>query len=451
MALWDIFRRFLGTAGPDETADTAAAPTPDRERDFKVLLCPLDGDDGGLVGKALADVLTPSNGLVLQRVDTGLGRVDDSDVLPVDLCRAAARGRKLAEQHEADVVIWGEITDDRQARLRFLPAFEDGDPASGGILPGDVIDLPIPPGVTLDLAAACALAAVPCVTDIDRRRRLERLRALMNSVERLMPGNALSGPARTRASLCYAAMVAEAGFRTGQRALLDRMIEVNRAALARKADIGPAQIAAARARSGDVLTDLGNRDKDAVMLEEAVGHLRAASDIYTLETFPDEYAHLMAQRGRALHRLGTLQGKSAPLREAAQVYFAATKVWTKTTRPERWAELQNAMGGVMATVGELSGNAEVFDRACKVFTLACDVWTREKQPRRWANLQNNLGACRFAQGKRSGDLPTLREALNHFERALEIYKAAGMTRNIHVTQKNIARVERLIAVQETKT
>jgi hypothetical protein len=136
------------------------------------------------------------------------------------------------------------------------------------------------------------------------------------------------------------------------------------------------------------------------------------------------------------------------MKAAVQGYHLASQVWSKGSNPDRWADLQYGMGSVLSQYGEFTGSAPALERAVVVFEKVSEVWTRDANPRRWAGLQNNIGACRFAQGKRSGALPSLRDAAERFSRALEVYQALNMTKNIHVTQKNIARVERLISVQE---
>jgi len=455
MDLWQFFRRLWLTAA--DQAETGAGrddPAAAVGR-FHVLVTAFPGDTDG-AHEAVAAALEGIGALSVQRVAMVPEAIGDDGGTPVTLARVTARMRSLAQAGGALVTVTGRVADGR-LRLHFIPTEVDDDPASGTMFPGDHVDLPLPQGGSLGelgaLAAACTLAALPLTTDAARRQRLDALRDSMTAVDGLLraPASPLAEAARPAAALCYAAMVAEAGFRTAQQSLLDRARDVTRRALAegRETDsLTPAQVAAARGRLGDLLSEAGGRARDAAVLDEAATHLRAAGKLYSLELFPPEHAHLMAQLGRTLHRLSALSNKSAHMREAVQAYHLACQVWTKAAAPQRWAEMQNAMGALLGQIGEFTGKADVLERACRILNGAAEVWTRKEAPRRWAGLQNNIGACRFAQGKRTGDLPPLREAAECFSFALEVYLAENMTRNIHVTQKNLARVERLIAVQE---
>lgn len=454
MAFWDFLTRLLqpaaqGGAGGGLSGEGGEASGVAVEA--VVVLTQLFGDDGGAATDAVAEALSGIRGVTVHRAGGDCGEVDDSEVLPASLAEATRRARRAGAVRGAHAIVFGQRVPGG-LRLRFTPGQIEGDAAFSTILAGDFIDVPWPLGERADLIPACAVAALACPTDPARRHRLDRLRGLMPAMERqcqALTADPAKAHAAASASLCYAAMVAEPGFRAEQRPLLDQAMDITRAALARGKDsLTSSQVAAARVRYGDIMMKVGIDDDAADLLEEAARHFRTAADVFTAETFPDEYALLRAQAGRALHRLAVTQGKTALMKEAVQAYFEATRIWSKGHAPDRWAEMQQNMGAVMSHLGEFSGNAEVLNRACKLFEGASDVWTRDKNPRRWASLMNNIGACRFAQGKRSGELPALREASECFARALEVYVTLGMSRNVFVTQKNLARVDRLISVQE---
>lgn len=454
MALLSFLRRIL--SGPAEVlADPQRERTAPAVTAFPVLMAAIEGEGGTTAATLLASALDGAEGLRILTTDSGIGSVDDGESPAIGLGRAVARARTLAESHQAAVVVAGQMVGPGQVRLRFIPAAITAEPAAGTWSVGDMVDLPVPlPAGGAAFVAACAAASLTLATDEDRRTRLNALRHALRDGERLVQGDGapLAGPAKALAAIAYAAMLAEMGIRTHQQPILDRAAQVLRAVLGKGAKGGaglpPAALAAGRLHLAAVLADSGGRDGDAGRLEEACRHFQAAAEVITGDALPDDAAAIWVQYGRAMQRLSTLTGKTDHMKEAVQGYRLATGIWTKASNADRWAELQYGMATVLSQYGEFTGSVPVLDRAVVVFEAVAEVWTRESNPRRWAGLQNNIGACRFAQGKRSGELPPLRDAAERFSRALEVYLALNMTRNVHVTQKNIARVERLIAVQE---
>lgn len=458
MAFWSfVSRLLLGGAeaesgrppGParasGEDRDTSARPA----RPLTVLVATFSGEGGEAATQAVIEALSGSSrGLVVKTTSTVLGPLEDGGAsLSGAFCLAVTRGRALAEAVEAQALVWGEATGP-QARVWLTPVGLEGDPASGLMLAGDGIDLPLPMGEAADILAAATAAALVLPHDTERRQRLAVLHSALNALEHLAQGAGRSLPAPTQLSLalCHSLAAAELGLKTGQRAYLDQASERLRVLTGKHREaLGPLRAAAATAHLADILADSASKEKDKARLEEALGLYREAAKVYGDHALADDHAQIMAQTGRLLHRLSALSGSSSHMKEAVLAYRAAIKIWTKGRAPQRWAELQYAVGTIMAQMGEFTGNVEILTRAAKVFELVAEVWTREETPRRWASLQNNIGAARFAEGKHKSELPPLREAVEKFSFALEVYQSLGMTKNMHVTQKNLIRVERLIS------
>jgi tetratricopeptide (TPR) repeat protein len=455
MGLWDALRRLLtaGTAEEDlDGAERSDATTTSTVQTFTAGLLPIRGDDSGTLTQELADAVGGYGGLVIKRIDGELGEAGDTEPSALTFGNAVRQGRHLMKQADCQVLIWADLIAPNCCRVRFIPRRIEGDMASGELLSGDLIDLPVPFGDTTDMALAGALAALHLPTDKERKQRLDRLRSSVSAVELLLQEPASFWPqgGKTKAGILYAIMLSEMGFRTGNTAILTRALDIIRTALGKDfgTNLMPALRAATLVHYGDLQTELGTKSQNTDALDFAVQAYRMATAFYTASDLPEEHANLMNQLGRALQYRSRISNKTSDMKEATQAYLAAAQVWTAGSRPNRWAELQYAVGTMLGQIAEFSGNKEAAERAVTFYTAATRIWSREKEPRRWANLMNNIGAVRFAQGKRSGDVPVLREAVECFSRALEIYQAAGMTRNVHVTQKNIARVERVITAQQ---
>ncbi len=464
MALFSFLRRML--ASTPEAPPAEAARSVDGSGAFPILVAGIEGEGGSTAAAAVAAALGSVDGLTVQTTEAGIGTVDDTEASPVSLGKAVAKARVLAEAHGAASVVAGQMIAPAMVRLRFIAASVGSDPASGTWSVGDMVDIPVPfPAGGAAFVAACTAASLTLPSDEDRRTRLNVLRHALREGECLVQGEgSLSGPAKVVAAVSFAAMLTEMGIRTQQQPLLDRAQQVLRAVMSKAtpkegaatpppaapppATLPPVVAATARLHLAAIGADVGGRDGDVARLEDAGRQMQAAATVISGDIFPDDNAAIWAQYGRTMHRLSAVSGKTDHMKAAVQGYHLAAAVWGKGSNPERWAELQYGMATVLSQFGEFTGSVPALDRAVTVFEKVAEVWTREANARRWAGLQNNIGACRFAQGKRSGALPPLRDAAERFSRALEVYQAANMTKNVHVTQKNIARVERLISVQE---
>lgn len=458
MGLWDSLRRLLAPAAAvEKERDQAPSANGELGRSvaFSILVAPLYNDPTGSLTQSIIEAIGGRSGLEVHIGHTALGPVDDQEEVPVSLGVAVAKGRNFLAETECQVLVWGEVIDGRCLRLRFLPRQMEGEFASGELIAGDSLDLPVPPGISADLALGGALAALQLSRDQDRKHRLERLRTAINAVDLVLQDGGVAWPpgGKVRAAVLYATMMAEMAYRTGHRPTLVRASDILRTCLAPGSleALSPACKAAAALHYGDILSELARGEVGDETLQTAVQFLKQAVGFYQVKQLPEEHAQVAVQLGRALQRLSKQSNSTTHMKEAAQAFIAASQVWTMAERPDRWADLQTGIGGMLGQVAEFSGNAEMAERAVKFFGSATRVWSRDKDPRRWANVMNNIGAVRFAQGKRNGDLPQLREATECFSHALGIYTMAGMTRNIHVTQKNISRVERLISSLEARS
>ncbi|AMW34449.1 hypothetical protein HEQ62_05095 [Haematospirillum jordaniae] len=417
---------------------------------LRVLLLTFENDTNGSVTESIAKSLGKVPGLSIVRTTEITAPVDDNEVLPSSLAAMVRKARIMAASEEVGGILGGHITANNTLRLRLIPARLDTEAVSCVLFSGDLVEFPLPLNGTDEIVAVAALTAICCDTDGTRRNRSDRLRELPQSIDELVGSmGGLSPAGEASIQLFYAGALITSGFRTDQKALLEKALDLTKDALAKaKEGLTAAQVGAARARFAVLSTELALRSDDFQKTEEFVSHFRMAAETYPLELFPDENAFLNTQMARVLARLGQSTGKIPFMRSAVDAYFEASRSWNKAWRPDSWAELQNNMGSVMTQIGEFSGNSEILGRASRVFESITEVWSRDKKPKQWANIQNNIGACRFAEGKRSNDMAILREALERFSLALEVYAAEGMTKNVTVTQKNIARVERVIGSQE---
>src|ERR687886_675683 len=99
-------------------------------------------------------------------------------------------------------------------------------------------------------------------------------------------------------------------------------------------------------------------------------------------------------------------------------YSAASEVYTREDYPEQWATAQNNLGNAYSDRIE-GARAENIEDAIACYWKASEVYTCEDYPEQWAMTQNNLGNA--YSGKIEGVRPAnIEEAIACFRLALEI-------------------------------
>jgi tetratricopeptide (TPR) repeat protein len=184
---------------------------------------------------------------------------------------------------------------------------------------------------------------------------------------------------------------------------------------------------------------LGERVKNlekAQNLEEAIGHYELALEIYTRETFPEDWAKTHNNLGLAYYRNPVLGARAKNLEQAIGHLEQALEVYRRETFPEQWATIHSNLGLAYEkrTLGE---RAENLEKAIGHFELALEVRTREAFSEGWAETQKNLASVYRdrIRGKRARNLE---KAIGHFEQALEVYTRQAFPEGWAETHTNLA-------------
>ncbi len=102
-------------------------------------------------------------------------------------------------------------------------------------------------------------------------------------------------------------------------------------------------------------------------------------------------------------------------------------------------------------LGERKSGTARLEEAVSAYRAALQERTRDKVPLDWAMTQNNLGNALRALGEREAETDkakgcaTLKTAREHYAAALEEFGRAGASYYVEMTQRNIARLDGLIA------
>ncbi|MEQ8505030.1 MAG: cyclic nucleotide-binding domain-containing protein [Rhodospirillales bacterium] len=415
---------------------------------------------------AIMDAFAGLEGVRVRQLKKPVTVPEDTD--PDDVFnRLHWMARQTLAQAEADILI-GYETDASTNRLtlRFLPlGIQNEDPA-GLLHPAQTLVLPTAPGEALcALAAAVALAATVPLTDV-KKNRLAKL--LPEAIERAMPAvealedtSALTDRDKIIARLFFANLLtlvsAPSGQIEGYRMAADIYGQVIEA-LSEETDA--LDRAVAQRALGAILPVLAPQMEDLVVTEEedkpegpmaqAMTLLEAANEHFTREVHPKEWAALQNRLGHLCYRMDAQEGDQDLLKKALNHYQAALQVFNRVDHPMRWAEVLNNIGQAAAILGEQMKSVPLFEKAIEACSGALEVRHKLDHPMLWAATQNTLGSALFMMAKQTHDPAQLEAAREAFGLAKSVYEARGAHRLTLITEKNQARVERMMEISRPK-
>ncbi|WNG17850.1 NB-ARC domain-containing protein [Cystobacter fuscus] len=175
----------------------------------------------------------------------------------------------------------------------------------------------------------------------------------------------------------------------------------------------------------------GNREDN---LWQAIASFRSALEVWTRESFPENWARAHNNLGNALVQLPT-GNREENLRQAIAAYQSALEVLTRESSPEDWAMAHNNLG--IALLQLPAGNREEnLRQAIAAYQSALEVWSRESSPEDWAMAHNNLGIAlrQLPAGNREENL---RQAIASFRSALEVWTRESFPENWATAHNNL--------------
>lgn len=423
---------------PSETAVGPAAV---------ILVAEFAGPVGKEISNRLSDMLGRQSGIDVYRRSQVL-KLSGRGAPIEQFTAVAEEGRAWTAEVNADLLIWGELSPTGAAvAIRFMPAVGDADGSVGAFGLGDSLDLPLPLSADMEQAVvAVALAAAARARTGARNRVVELMRAALKPVEGMIePPGGVAGASRAAFLNCLGNALATDYRLGGAPTRLDQALACYRSAVASVSPAtSPVGWALSQNHLADALLAIDERDKSAESLQEAADTYRAVVDSLGRADHPMDWALAHIRLGQVLYRLGVREGRASHFRASAASYEQALTVYTREAMPGRWAELMNNYGVLLNAIGEQVTGTVALEQAAGVFRKAIEVRKRLLAPLLWAQTANNLGAAAFALAKRNGDAALMREACDCFEGAIEVYRERGQTAKVHVIEKNLQRVQRLL-------
>lgn len=419
---------------------------------FVVIIAALNGDSEQKAAKDVLAALEARTGIRARLAPTAIQLENADDA--AQMSAATTNARHLLAEHDADLVIWGDVRDGDGLVLRFSSAGSLDDDRPGGFVPANRLELPFGFDTALsDLLYAVVLAAADPPTDAHRVQLRQYLPPAVAACEALgkKPPLALSPAQQASVLLCFGHVAATLAANDGGATWYETAAAGYRAALKRlgKSD-SPMETAIIHRHLGAVSMAQAEKNEDAKWLQDAVEAYRTAVETLTRATHPQEWGAAQNRLGLALYKLDLRTGDADALKEALAAFQAALQVVSRLETPQRWADIMHNLAQTLEIYGDMMRNADVLKRAIEACDAVLEVRSREKSPLAWAATQNTLGSALFMLDKHTQGTAHLDEATQALRQAEEVYLAMGAPRQAAVAAKNIQHVERLTKLRRER-
>jgi len=337
-----------------------------------IAIAELIADDGGVQGKNVAAVFDGRPGISVKSIKRPL-KPDENETgdITSQLASLSTKGRKILKGANADILIWGSLTEDKRAlRLRFLSALEDDDDRPGAFGTATALDLPLGfEGEMAELLYAITLAAtVPRTEQLVQYIRTHMPKSLdaCKAIGRKPPLD-LEKSSQASVMICFANAAAATGWTTGNLEWLSEAKTAYQAAIRSLARTSSRyEAAVAHKQLGVVLQVLGEKNQDPKMIDEAVQAFEEAQTVLTREDFPLLWANLQNRRGLISYKADMRDGVgdgNAQLKQAITSFQGALNVYTMTETPLKWAEAKHNLGQALQMLGGQARSPELLNRA----------------------------------------------------------------------------------------
>lgn len=411
-----------------------------------ILVADFDGSRGHDAAVRVADMIARQQGLEVRRLGKVL-KPQGSGSLAQKLLIAADMGRDWLVGENADLMVWGTV-EAGGVTLRFLPRVADVDSKPGSFGLGDTLEVPATLGDDfIDVVVATALAAAAPAREGRRTMLVQILTEVCDKAN-----GYVEAPPPDLSPAQFASMLNCLGNAFGMlyrlsrdKSRLARSMKAHQAAIAQcSKDDAPLVWAMCQNHLAASLEAKADADKTTEPLQEAIQAYEAVTDTLGKGTYPHDWAMGQTRLGQLHYKIAMRGGRATGIKQAVAAFELALQVYTREAMPGRWAEVMNQMGVALLAMGEQVTGTVPLEQAVACFRKAIEVRRRDKAPLLWAQTANNLGAAAFGLAKRSGDTALLSEAATCFEGAIEVYREAGQSKTVHVIEKNLNRVQRIL-------
>ncbi len=228
------------------------------------------------------------------------------------------------------------------------------------------------------------------------------------------------------AQTAYGEMLGQLGARDHDAALLQQAVAAFRKVLDETSGHAPGVVPGQSYDAGRVQFDLGyalftlaaqSADEDTAILAQSIAAFRLSLDARSRADRPAVWLRTATELVNALAHLGRRTADAAPLAQAQALAEQALDGLDRARSPSVWASLEGELGGVLGLVGAREHDAAALHRGVDAMEAALAGLSATAQPGAWASLQCSLAGARLALARLETGTDTLHAALAALDQA----------------------------------
>jgi len=182
----------------------------------------------------------------------------------------------------------------------------------------------------------------------------------------------------------------------------------------------PADWAATQNSLGNILSALGQQQRNADLFNEAIAAFNHALEIFDQENSPLDWAATQSNLGAALQALGRQESDSKLLNQSIDAYTAALLEYSRKDTPEEWAAVMFQLGATFHTYGSLLKGNRTFQKSVVAYKNALAELDADNYALELVATHNNRGAVLHHLGESEENPERLEEAIRAYETALTV-------------------------------
>jgi tetratricopeptide (TPR) repeat protein len=275
---------------------------------------------------------------------------------------------------------------------------------------------------------------------------LDDARAHLSAAERALgdslgaSGGQFSGP-----NLMHARLMAASALITGDQAVMAATVALFDKSIAgldsrvRASGAGLYDLALARCERAELVISMGQRLKDAGLLQGAARAMEALCSALDPDYLPQSFARAQILRGAALRALGECTGEAHLMKTAAGAFRTALDAIPVGHNPLDRARAAHGLGLALQGLAEAASDVRLYRPALFAMDRALIELPHRGLPLR-SVVAHDRAACLARRAERSGDLGALAEAEGAFKAELIDGANGGDPVAWAVTQVALARI-----------
>jgi len=182
----------------------------------------------------------------------------------------------------------------------------------------------------------------------------------------------------------------------------------------------PLTWAEAQSHLGNILSALGQQQRDVKSYEKAIQCFNDALEIFDQKESPLDWAVTQYNLGTANQSLGKLLEDTKRLNAAVDAYTNALLVWSRDESPEDWMFTMHQLGATFHAYGKLLKGNRTFQKSVVAYKNALAVLDADNYALELTATHNNRGAVLHHLGESEQNPERLEEAINSYDKALTV-------------------------------